>query len=54
VNNSNNALKACILYCSLKRLGCFNQTLGQIWTNQNVGLRIVIKKLNPMAGFVHI
>jgi len=37
-----------------KMLGCFNPTLGQIWTNPNVGLKNVIKKFNPMAGFVHI
>jgi len=39
---------------TLKVLGCFNPTLGQIWTNPNVGLKNVIKKFNPMAGFVHI
>jgi len=38
-------------YC-LKMRGCFNPTLGQIWTKPNVGLKI--KKCNPMAGFVHI
>jgi len=51
-----------ILYCelanynmyTLKMLGCFNPTLGQIWTNPNVGLKNVIKTFNPMAGFVHI
>jgi len=42
-------------------LGCFNPNLGQIWTNPNVGLiffnpmlKNVIKKINPMAEFVHI
>jgi len=39
---------------TLKMLGCFNPTLGQIWTNPNVGLKNVIKTFNPMAGFVHI
>jgi len=29
------------------------QALGQMWTNPNIGLKI-IKKCNPMAGFVHI
>jgi len=43
-----------ITHYTLKMLGCFNPTLGQIWTNPNIGLKIVIKKFNPMAGFVHI
>jgi len=25
-----------------------------MWTDPNVGLKMVIKKMNPMAGFVHI
>jgi len=25
---------------SLKMLGCFNPTLGQIWTNPNIGLKM--------------
>jgi len=36
-------------YYTLKMLGCFNPTVGEIWTNPNV-----IKKINPMARFVHI
>jgi len=39
---------SCILLYSLKMLGC------QMWTDPNVGLKMVIKKMNPMAGFVHI
>jgi len=27
---------------TLKMLGCFNPTLGQIWTNPDVGLKNVI------------
>jgi len=26
-------------------LGCFNPNLGQIWTNPNVGLKMLLKKL---------
>jgi len=25
---------------TLKRLGCVNPTLGQIWTNPNIGLKM--------------
>jgi len=25
---------------TLKMLGCFNPTLGQIWTNPNIGLKM--------------
>jgi len=32
----------CIIY-TLKMLGCFNPTLGQIWTNPNVGLKMSLK-----------
>jgi len=35
-------------------LGCFNQILGQIWPNPNIGLKMQFKKCKPMAGFVHI
>jgi len=28
----------------LTMLGCFNPTLGQIWTNPNVGLKMQFKK----------
>jgi len=39
------------LHYALKMLGCFNATLGQIWTNPNV---LTPKKFNTMAGVVHI
>jgi len=61
-NNHNTFLiHECIMYTNiifkiytLKMLCCFNPTSDQIWTNPNVGLKNVIKKCNPMAGFVHI
>jgi len=30
---------------TLKMLGCFNPTLGQIWTNPNVGLKNILIKI---------
>ncbi len=35
-------------------LGCFNPTLGQIWTNPAVGLNIYITFFKPKVGLVHI
>jgi len=32
-------------------LGCFNPSLGQIWTNSAIGLHVCF---NPTFGFVHI
>jgi len=32
-------------------LGCFNPTLGQIWTNPNVGLKMQCKNLTQWLGF---
>jgi len=34
--------------------GCFNPTLGQIWTNPTIGLHFLNDIFNPMFGFVHI
>jgi len=31
-------------------LGCFNQNLGQIWTNPNVGLKCNKKKFTQWLG----
>jgi len=31
-------------------LGCFNPTLGQIWTIPNVGLKMSLKKLTQWLG----
>jgi len=31
-------------------LGCFNQILGQIWTNPNVGLKIELKNVTQWLG----
>jgi len=39
---------------TLKMLGCFNPTLGQIWTNLATGLNFLHYIFNPMFGFVHI
>jgi len=47
---TNRRLKPSYSDPTLKMLGCFNPTLGQIWTNPN----IIIKNVNPMAGFIHI
>jgi len=35
-------------------LGCFNPTLGQIWTNPAVGLHFYITFLTQHFRFVHI
>jgi len=35
---------------TLKMLGCFNPTLGQIWTNPNVGLKMSLKNLTQWLG----
>jgi len=35
-------------------LGCFDPTLGQIWTNPAVGLNFNITFLTQHFGFVHI
>jgi len=35
-------------------LGCFNPTLGQIWTNSAIGLNFYITFFNPTFGFDHI
>jgi len=35
---------------SLKMLGCFNPTLGQIWTNPNNGLKISLKTVTQWLG----
>jgi len=35
-------------------LGCFNPMLGKMWTNPAIGLKMLFKKCNPMAEFVHI
>jgi len=35
-------------------MGCFNPTLGQIWTNPANGLFFLNYIFNPMAGFIHI
>jgi len=43
-NNKNNNHSNVKLY-TLKMLGCFNPTLGQIWTNPNIGFKNVIKKM---------
>jgi len=37
-----------------KLLGCFNLTLGQIWTNPAIGLNFYYYIFIPMFGFVHI
>jgi len=31
-------------------LGCFNPTLGQIWTNPNIGLKMQLKNLTQCLG----
>jgi len=36
-------LHATILLHSKKMLGCFNPNLGQIWTDPNVGLKMLFK-----------
>jgi len=38
----------------MKLLGCFNPTLGQIWTNPAIGLIFFNYIFNPTFGFVHI
>ncbi len=35
---------------SKKMLGCFNPTLGQIWTNPTFGLKIEGKNLTQQLG----
>jgi len=31
-------------------LGCFNPTLGQIWTNSNIGLKMYFKHVTQWLG----
>jgi len=31
-------------------LGCFNQILGQIWTNPNIGLKKLFKNVTQQLG----
>jgi len=35
---------------TLKMQGCFNRTLGQIWTNPNVGLKMYTKNSTQWLG----
>jgi len=35
---------------ALKMLGCFNPTLGQIWTNPAIGLNFFITFLTQLLG----
>jgi len=49
-----NSSNLCFTTNTLKMLGCFNPTLGQIWTNPNIGLKMYFLFYSPMAGFVHI
>ncbi len=48
-------LHICIfLLNKFKILGCFNPTLGQIWTNPAVELNVYIQFLTQKVGLVHI
>jgi len=37
-------------YTLYKMLGCFNPTLGQIWTNPNIGLKMSLKNVTQWLG----
>jgi len=37
-------------HITLKMLGCFNPTLGQIWTNPNSWFKNVIKNVTQWLG----
>jgi len=39
-----------MLVYTLKMLGCFNPTFGQIWTNPKVWLKMQLKNLTQWLG----